>query len=143
VRPGTENIEHVRRRLAIENSRRGRLLSEFLVGLALLFLVLGANLAILHRATKSSEEAALSARALELARDGMEEVIAKPGLAASKPLVSTFGAGKDEDFQEAFSRRISLKPFDSKNRQLMRATVTVEWDQGGRSIRLERYVRVD
>jgi len=131
----------VQRRFNVTQNTKGRLLSEFLVALALLFLTLGANLAILHSATKSSHAAALSARALELARDGMEQLIADPKRVISGPQSLGVGVGKGAHVQAGFSRKAWLTPLGKGG--LGRATVTVEWDGGVHSVRLERYVRTD
>jgi len=103
---------------------------------------MAADMAVLSSSTDSASEAVLSGRALELARDGMEIIIADPGLAKNQALERSFGAGLGENFRGVFSRRIWLTPMDSLPPGLQRATVTVEWNEGADIIRLERYVKV-
>lgn len=119
----------------------GRLLNEFLVGLGLLFFALVGNLAILNSATDSSAHAALSARALELARGGMEELINNPKAAAAGPLEHRFGSEGQGAFQSTFYRKSWLVPLTGEMQGLNRVTVVVEWEDGSRAVRLERYVR--
>ena len=121
----------------------GRLLNEFLVGLAMLFLALGANLAVLHTATNSTEKSVLTDRALEIAQSGMEELIASPQEAVGERLTATFGAGKGGDFDATFSRSAWITVLKDRSPHLARATVMVEWNEGDHSIRLERYVRTN
>ena len=118
----------------------GRLLSEFLVALGLLFLALTANLAILHSASKSSGDAARVNRALELARDGLESLIAQPGSLAAE---RRFGGDTKHDGQTSYLRKSRLIALSGELSGLARAIVEVEWNNGGRTqrVRLERYVR--
>lgn len=135
------NMSHARRKG--RQPEAARLLNEFLVSLAMLFLALGANFAILHSATKSSEQAALSDRGLELAQSGMEQLIADPKSAVGKRRETTFGAGKGQDFEASYVRKSWVTVMESGKTKLARATVVVEWNDGRDLVRLERYVRTD
>lgn len=115
----------------------GRLLSEFLVSLGLLFLLLVANIAILDSSVQSSFGASTENIALNLARNCMEETVAQPG---SQPGRKTF-----EIEGTSFHRQVRLVPLDGERAGLTAVWVEVEWKLGSRSrrVRLERYVRRD
>jgi hypothetical protein len=115
----------------------GRLLSEFLVSLGLLFLILTANLTILNSASQSSSQAGATREALELAQEGMEEVIAsppKPGLSET-----SFGSKSRSVEGFTFTRKIKVTALTGEQQGLLEALVTVDWGRG-RTVRLERYV---
>lgn len=125
------------RRLGVKP--RGRLLNEFLVSLGLFFLILTANLSILNSAGKSSSLAGATREALDLARDGMEEVIASPQAGAPYYREQSFNSksGSVEGF--VFNRTVKVTPLTGEQQGLSQAWVTVEWGQG-RKVKLERYV---
>lgn len=120
---------------------RGRLLSEFLVALGLLFLALVPNLAILHSAARSGEQAAFTARAVYLLREGMELAVNHPGRYLGRVVPETMGAGINKTFDDTFERRISV--LNAPTSGLAVATVVVKWGKGSRELVLERYVRTD
>lgn len=108
-----------------------------MISLGLLFLILTANLTILDSASQSSSQARATREALDLAREGLEEVIAappKPGLTES-----TFGSrsGSVEGF--TFTRKIKVTALSGEHQGLLQALVTVDWGRN-RTVRLERYV---
>lgn len=118
---------------------RGRLLNEFLVSLGLFFLILTANLTVLNSASKSSSLAGATREALDLAREGLEEVIASPKAGAPYFREQTFSSksGSVEGF--TFNRTVKVTPLTGEMQGLSEAWVTVEWGQG-RKVKLERYV---
>lgn len=120
---------------------RGRLLSEFLVALALLFLALVPNLAILHSAVRSGEQSALTARAAYLLREGMEIVLRDPHRYLDRVVPENSGAGINKAFDDTFERRISVRRTSSP--ELALATVSVKWGKSDKELVLERYVRTD
>ena len=124
--------------------RTGRLLSEFLVGLGLLFLTLGGNLAILHAATRAAEDAHHTRRAVELAEEAMEQVILNPQKYLKETRVNHFGSGVNDRFHSTtFERSILLTRLKGTEAGLARAQVWIEWEDGHKNFRLERYVRAD
>lgn len=114
----------------------GRLLNEFLISLGLLFLILMGNLTVLNSASRSSSQAGATRRALDLARDGLEEAVAAPvpGLRQH-----SFGSLRDEAEGYTFSRRVKVTPLSGPQEGLALVTVTVDWGRG-RTVALERYV---
>lgn len=125
------------------HKQRGRLLNEFLVSLGLLFLAMIGNFTVIHSSVQTTERTSVSARALYLARSGVESVIQNPGKYKKGLVSESFGAGKGETFDETFSRRCSLIPIKSGELTLHKAVVTVEWADGNERVNLERYVRTD
>lgn len=118
---------------------RGRLLNEFLISLGLFFLILTANLTILNSASQSSSQAGATREALELAKDGMEEVIASRKSGAPYFKQQTFGSksGSVEGF--SYNRTVKVTPLVGEQLGLSVAWVTVDWGRG-RTVKLERYV---
>lgn len=117
----------------------GRLLNEFLISLGLFFLILTADLVILNSASRSSSTAGATREALDLAREGLEEVVALPTPGAPMRREKTFSArgGSVEGFQ--FNRTVKVTPLSGDKQGLSAALVTVTWG-GNRAVRLERYV---
>ena len=125
----------------IHRPNSGRLISELLVSLGLLFLAMTACFAVLGSATRSSEGAAETERALSLARSGMERIIANPESVHEKHQTQGFGAGRAPGFEATYQRDIWMTPLSGELSGLHRIVVEVQWDEGGRRVRLERYVR--
>lgn len=123
---------------SLSNLQRGHLLSEFLVALGLLFLALVPNLAILNSATKSGQNAALSARGVYLLREGMELAIKDPKKFQNRVTAESFGVGMNRAYEDNFVRRITVAP--DKGTGLLLATVTVKLGKDGVESVLERYV---
>jgi hypothetical protein len=115
----------------------GRLLSEFLISLGLLFLILTANLVILNSASQSSSQAGATREALELAREGLEEVIASSPKPGYNERTFSSKSGSVEGF--TFTRKIKVTALSGEHKGLMQALVTVDWGRN-RTVRLERYV---
>ena len=143
--PGSfvENLATVNSLPKRSRSQSGRLLSEFLVGLAILFLALSADMAVLNKATESTTEAVLSDKALEIARLGMEEAIEDPSLLASGPVHKTFGTGRNKRYEATFIRSVWKTSLSPHQAGISRVIVKVEWDDGTHDLRLERYVRAN
>ena len=125
------------------HKQKGRLLNEFLVSLGLLFLAMIGDFAVIHSSVRIAERTSVSARALSLARSGVESVISNPGKYQKGVVSESFGAGKGATFDEIFSRRCSLIPIKSGELTLHKVVVTVEWADGTERVNLERYVRTD
>lgn len=119
---------------------RGRLLNEFLISLGLFFLVLTANLVILTSASRSAAQAEATREALDLAREAIEETLARsnPGAAFFQQRSFHSRSGLVEGF--SFVRQVKVTPSPDHPQALSLATVSVEWGQG-RRVRLERYVQ--
>lgn len=117
----------------------GRLLNELLVGIALLFLALTVNFAVLNTGSRAAIEARAADRAAEIARDGMESLVANPAISLGE---RRFGEGKNSNLSGTFVRRIRLVALESEPR-LVKGVVEVEWQLGEttRKLRVERYVR--
>ena len=124
---------------SLRQARGGRLLNEFLVSLGLFFLILTANLTILNSASRSSSQAGATREALDLARQGLEEVIASPKAGERLLREQSFSSksGAVEGF--SFTRTVKVTPLTGSLSGLSEALVKVDWGQG-RTVRLERYV---
>ena len=122
-------------RTSLNRQKSGRLLGEFLVGLGLLFLALTADVAILHSASVASTRSATENEALELARNTMESVIAKPESVRKEQTFEVDGT--------SFHRRVWLVPLQGDKQGLVQAVVELEWERADKiqQVRLERYVR--
>ena len=118
----------------------GRLLSEFLVSLGLFFLILTADLSIVDLATDSASQARTTQFGLGLAQNALEDLIA--GSHTGRPTVrhSSFTKEVSKGRTVRFNRTIRLAPLAQFSSRLSLATVIVDWDDGRRKIRLERYV---
>lgn len=118
---------------------RGRLLNEFLVSLGLFFLILTANLTILSSASISSSQSAATLEALELARDGLEEIIASPKSGAPYFKEHSFSSKSSSVEGFVFRRTVKVTPLQGDLVGLSEVTSIVDWGRR-RTVKLERYV---
>lgn len=117
--------------------RSGRLVSEFLVGLSLLSLALLANFGFLQAAVRSSGMVVASQRALELAEDGLEQLIAQP---ESAHIDQSFGSGVNVGVERVYERKGTVTLLEDEG--LYRVLVEVAWIESDQpqTVHLERYV---
>lgn len=120
---------------------RGRLLNEFLVSLALFFLILPADLMILSTASESAHGAAATRVAAEVAREGIEEAIAQAGSGKlRKARTKEYKRVVETDNEIVFTQTTVYEPLEGDKAGLARAMVTVSWSDGEEELKVERYV---
>lgn len=118
---------------------KGRLLNEFLVSLALLFLIMPADLKILSSASKSAHLAGATVKAAEIAQQGIEEAIAQASVGKAQTRTKEFSDTLGTGGEVVFSRTTTFEPL-SQGSKILRARVTVRWSESEREVHLERYV---
>ncbi len=118
----------------------GRLLSEFLVSLGLFFLILTADLSIVDLATDSASQARTTQFGLGLAQNALEDLIADSRAGKAMVRHSTHSQSVSKGKVVRFNQTVRVAPMAQFSSHLSLATVVVDWDNGRRKIRLERYV---
>jgi hypothetical protein len=110
-----------------------------LISLGLFFLILTANLTILNSASNSSSQAAATLEALDLARDGIEEIVASPTAGVRYFKQQSFGSKTRSVEGFSYNRTVKVTPMTGQMEGLSEVAVSVEWGRG-RTVKLERYV---
>ena len=81
---------------------------------------------------------------LKMLQEAMEQVILNPQKYLKETRVNHFGSGVNDRFHSTtFERSILLTRLKGTEAGLARAQVWIEWEDGHKNFRLERYVRAD
>ena len=116
------------------------MVSEYLVTLGLLFLVLTGELALLDSVIATSSRSHHRAIANELAREGMEMLIADQTLARKAPRRRDIEKSDQRGGKLFFSRSLTVETMDG-GPAYKQATVKVDWEGASEPVKLVRYVR--